>query len=457
MKVVKFGGTSVASGPQIEKLTNIVQEDSERRIIVVSAPGKRTKDDIKVTDMLIDLGEKCIKGQATDDALAAVIERYQSIAKELALPSAAIEEVEQDLHARVDFYNKADNDDQFMDQMKAAGEDNNAKLIAAHFSNVGIDAVYMNPKVAGLLVEGEPGDASVIPEAYEQLKALRDEERVIIFPGFFGYTEEGILTTFPRGGSDITGAIVAAGVKASLYENFTDVDSVYVANPNVIENPEEIHHMTYREMRELSYAGFSVFHDVALIPAFQHDVPVSIKNTNNPSSEGTLITARRKEENTYFPVTGIAADKGFSIIYVRKYLMNREIGFGRRLLEMIEEEGLSYEHLPSGIDDTSVIIRTSQFSIDSENRLINRIQNELGVDDCYIEHGFAMLMVVGEGMHETVGLASRATQAISGAGVNLEMINQGSSEVSLTFGVKEREADDALQALYKEFFAKVTQ
>ncbi|WP_042400885.1 aspartate kinase [Geomicrobium sp. JCM 19037] len=453
MKVVKFGGTSVASGPQIEKITNIVKDDETRKVIVVSAPGKRSSDDVKVTDMLIDLGEKCLNNEDTSDALAAVTGRYQSIAKELALPMTVIEEIEADLKERVMY--DADNSGQFMDQMKAAGEDNNAKLIAAHFNNIGLDAVYMNPKDAGLLVTGEAGDAQVIPKAYDQLSALQKEERIIVFPGFFGYTEAGVLTTFPRGGSDITGAIVAAGVNATLYENFTDVDSVCVANPMVIDQPEEIHHMTYREMRELSYAGFTVFHDVALIPAFQHDIPVSIKNTNNPSSDGTLITASRRKEDTYYPVTGIAADKGFSIIYVRKYLMNREIGFGRRLLEMVEEEGLSYEHLPSGIDDTSVILRTSQFSLDSENRLLTRIQTELGVDDAYIEHGFAMVMVVGEGMHETVGLAARATDAIAGAGVNLEMVNQGSSEVSLTFGVKERDADNALKALYEEFFARV--
>ncbi|SDI65912.1 aspartate kinase [Natribacillus halophilus] len=452
MKVSKFGGTSVATGNQIEKLTKIITDDPARRIVVVSAPGKREDDDVKVTDMLIDLGEKCLRGEATETAIEQSVERYRSIARELGIEGAIAEEIEADLQTRV-AYNPAD-EGIFMDQIKAAGEDNNAKLIAAHFNHQGINARYMNPRDAGLLVEGEAGNAHVMAEAYEELEKIRDYDEILIFPGFFGYKPDGQLVTFPRGGSDITGAIVAAGVNAELYENFTDVDSVCVANPKVIDNPEPIHHMTYREMRELSYAGFTVFHDVALIPAFRHGIPVSVKNTNHPEGEGTLITAERSEKHRKYPITGIAADEGFSIIYVHKYLMNREVGFGRRLLEMVEDEGISYEHLPSGIDDSSVILRTAELSLDSENHLLTRIQTELGVDDAYIEHGFAMIMLVGEWMDETVGIAARATGAIADAGINLEMINQGSSEVSLAFAVKERNCDETVKAIYNEFYAK---
>ncbi|MBB6449411.1 aspartate kinase [Geomicrobium halophilum] len=454
MKVAKFGGTSVASGGQIEKLTEIMQSDPSRRIVVVSAPGKRTDDDVKVTDMLIALGEKRIKNQSTNDALVHVIERYRSICAELGIEEKVMADIEADLEARVAF--NTEDEGVFMDQMKAAGEDNNAKLIAAHLNQSGFDARYMNPFDAGLYVDGEAGNAQVQSEAYEELAKLKDEDKILVFPGFFGYKRDGQLVTFPRGGSDITGAIVAAGVNAELYENFTDVDSVCVANPKVVDNPEEITHMTYREMRELSYAGFTVFHDVALVPAFRHGIPVSVKNTNNPEGEGTLITADRSKGNSY-PITGIAADKGFSIVYVRKYLMNREVGFGRRLLEMVEEEGISFEHSPSGIDDISVILRTSELSLDSENRLLTRIQTELDVDDTYIEHGFSMIMVVGEGMDETVGLAARATDAIAKAGINIEMINQGSSEVSLSFAVKERVTDEVIKAIYNEFYTKTTQ
>ncbi|QDI90625.1 aspartate kinase [Salicibibacter halophilus] len=452
MKVSKFGGTSVASGNQIEQLANIISADPERRIVVVSAPGKRDDSDLKVTDMLITLGEKRIKGESVEDVLAQVVERYRTIAQELGVEKTVMENIEADLQARAAF--SVEDEGVFMDQIKAAGEDNNAKLIAAYFHHTGMKASYMNPREAGLLVSGEAGNAQVLDDAYESLAELKDRKEILVFPGFFGYKKDGQLVTFPRGGSDITGAIVAAGVNAELYENFTDVDSVCVANPKVIDNPEEIQRMTYREMRELSYAGFAVFHDVALIPAFRHGIPVKVKNTNNPEGKGTLITAEKSEAHDLYPITGIAADSGFSIIYVRKYLMNREVGFGRRLLEMVEDEGISYEHLPSGIDDTSVVLRTSEFSLDSENRLLTRIQTEMDVDDAYIEHGFTMLMLVGEGMKETVGIAAQATKALSKVGINIEMINQGPSEVSLAFAVKERVGDEAIKAIYDEFYAK---
>ncbi len=339
-----------------------------------------------------------------------------------------------------------------MDLIKASGEDNNAKLIADYFQRIGLKASYVNPQDAGLLVSDEPGNAQVLPETFEHLAKLRETNEIIVFPGFFGYSKEGTLVTFPRGGSDITGSIVAAGTKADLYENFTDVDSVFAANPNVVDNPVKIKKMTYREMRELSYAGFSVFHDEALIPAFRNRIPVCVKNTNNPASSGTMIIAERE----YFlsPVIGIAADEGFATIYVRKYLMNREVGFGRKLLQILEDEGLSYEHIPSGIDDTSVVLRQHQLTDEIERRIIERIQRELYVDDVNIERNFSMVMIVGEGMHNTVGVAARATAALARANVNIEMINQGSSEVSLVLGIHSKDTDRAVRELYQEFLVE---
>lgn len=448
MKVAKFGGSSVASAEQIRKVAAIVSEDQDRKIIVVSAPGKRDKHDSKVTDLLIELGELSLATGEAEVELQAVLARYQSIAHELNLDSDIMSLIEADLRKRL--ATNRENPGVFMDSIKASGEDNNAKLIAAYFKSTGMNATYLNPKEAGLLVSDEPGNAQVLPEAYEQLLKLRDREDVIVFPGFFGYSPEGTLVTFPRGGSDITGAILAAGTEAELYENFTDVDSVYAANPNVVSNPVEIKRMTYREMRELSYAGFSVFHDEALIPAFRNKIPVCVKNTNNPSTSGTMIIAER--EYVFNPVIGIAADDGFSTIYVRKYLMNREVGFGRRLLQILEDEGLSYEHIPSGIDDTSVILRDHQLTEDIQERIVERIKTELHADDVYIEKDFSMVMIVGEGMHNTVGVSARATAALAKANVNIEMINQGSSEVSLVLGVHSKDADNAVQALYEEFF-----
>ncbi|KGA97089.1 aspartate kinase [Alkalihalobacillus alcalophilus ATCC 27647 = CGMCC 1.3604] len=451
MKVAKFGGSSVANANQIKKVAAIIQEDADRRIIVVSAPGKRDQDDTKVTDLLIDLADACLAGQNGERELTDVIIRYQSIAEELELNLQIIETIEADLRKRIS--HPKENQEQFMDLIKASGEDNNAKLIAAYLQSIGLHANYMNPKDAGLLVSEQPGNAQVLPEAYEHLKQLNDRDDIIVFPGFFGYSKSGTLCTFPRGGSDITGSILAAGVKADLYENFTDVDSVFAANPTVVKEPVKIKKMTYREMRELSYAGFSVFHDEALIPAFKNSIPVCIKNTNNPTSTGTMIIAERE----YFlnPVIGIAADEGFSAIYVRKYLMNREVGFGRRLLQILEDECLSYEHIPSGIDDTTIILRQDQLNPENEERIVKRISAELDVDDVHIEHDFAMIMIVGEGMHNTIGLVARATAALANANVNIEMLNQGSSEVSLGLAVNEKDTKASIKALYDEFFGGV--
>ena len=448
MKVAKFGGTSVASAEQIKKIARIIAEDKDRKIIVVSAPGKRFEDDTKVTDLLIQLGKTFLQKGDAKGELEAVVSRYAEIAGGLELSNEIVETIKKDLEARL--ASDTNNPEKFMDLLKASGEDNNAKLIAAYLQKIGMNASYVNPKEAGLFVSDEPGNAQVLPESYNHLYKLRDREGIIVFPGFFGYSKNGTLVTFPRGGSDITGSILAAAVEADLYENFTDVDSVFAANPKIVKNPVQIKRMTYREMRELSYAGFSVFHDEALIPAFRKGIPVCVKNTNNPSARGTMIIAER--EYYLNPVIGIASDSGFSTIYVRKYLMNREIGFGRRLLQIIEDEGISYEHIPSGIDDMSVIIRNHQLTEEKERRIIQRIKEELDVDDVYIEHGFTMIMIVGEGMHNTIGLAARATQALAKANVNIEMINQGSSEVSMAFGIREEDTVRAVSALYEEFF-----
>ncbi|WCN39470.1 aspartate kinase [Aneurinibacillus uraniidurans] len=448
MKVAKFGGTSLASAEQIKKVCSIVLADDTRKLIVASAPGKRHKEDTKVTDLLIALAERCLAGEAVEAALGAVVARYREIADGLGLDDEIVNIIEQDLRARMAL--DTGNPEMFMDALKASGEDNNAKIIARYLQSQGVNASYVNPKDAGLLVSDEHGNAQVLPESYNNLLALRDRDDVMIFPGFFGYAPSGEIVTFSRGGSDITGSILAAAVKADLYENFTDVDSVFAANPNLVENPEAIQDLTYREMRELSYAGFSVFHDEALIPAFRAGIPVCIKNTNNPSAPGTMIVFERKGNGN--PVVGIASADGFCSIYVSKYLMNREIGFGRRLLHILEDEGLSYEHIPSGIDDITVILKDAGFEGEKEARIVKRIKEELVVDDIVIEHDLSMIMIVGEGMRHNVGTTARAAGALARAHVNIEMINQGSSEVSMMFGVKAVEEQKAVQAIYDEFF-----
>ena len=451
MKVVKFGGSSLASGTQVEKVYNIVLSDPNRKIVVVSAPGKRHSDDIKVTDLLISLGEKTLNGTKAEDEFNTVINRYSSIADELGLSHMIIDEIKENLLSIM----KQDKKSSvlFIEAMKASGEDNNAKLIAAFFQHRGIEAHYVNPKDAGLFVTDEPGHAQVLPETYENLYQLRDRTGILIVPGFFGYNKAGDVLTFSRSGSDITGSILANGVKAELYENYTDVDAVYAVNPNIVKNPKGISELTYREMRELSYGGFSVFHDEALSPTFQAGIPVNVKNTNNPSAPGTKIVSER--ENTNGPVVGIASDDGFCSIYIGKYLMNREIGFGRRLLQILEDLNLSYEHLPSGIDDISVILREDQLNEEIEKEVLARIQTELQSDEVKITRHLALIMVVGEGMRRSVGTTARAAKALAEAHINIDMINQGSSEVSMMFGVRAEDEKRAVQALYNEFFAEV--
>ncbi len=449
LKVSKFGGTSLATAEMIRKVCDIVVADPQRRLIVVSAPGKRTKTDVKVTDLLIACAQGQLTAGSAEKEFNDLVARYREIVEGLRMDDAVVGEIAADLRQRI----AADvsSPEKFTDQLKAAGEDHAARLVAAYLRSRGTDAHYVSPKDAGLLLSDEYGNAQVLPQSYENLrKALVGAPGITIFPGFFGYSPAGDLVTFPRGGSDITGAILAAAVNADLYENFTDVDSVFSASPVVVDNPRAITKVSYREMRELSYAGFGVFHAEALAPVVKAGIPVCIKNTNNPSAPGTMIVPQRDNGNG--PAVGIAADRGFCSIFVSKYLMNREVGFGRKLLQILEEERLSYEHTPSGIDNISVILGEKQFTAEKEARVVARIRGELGADEVSVERGLALIMVVGEGMRRRVGVADRATAAFARAKVNIEMINQGSSEVSMMFGVKADEADNAVRALYQEFF-----
>ncbi len=448
MKVVKFGGSSVSNAEQITKVIDIVTADADRRIVVVSAPGKRHGGDTKVTDLLIALANTVLEGADHEVALQGVVSRYAEIQQDLNLPESVVSTIEADLRGRIE--TRGENHLQFMDTMKASGEDNNAKVVAEAFCKKGHPAKYVNPGEVGMLLSDEFGNAEVLPESFEKLSVLKGESDIVIFPGFFGHTRSGEVATFPRGGSDITGAILAAAVKAEVYENFTDVDSVYAMDPRIVPNAPAIDLMTYREMRELAYAGFGVFHDEAIVPAVHAEIPICIKNTNRPEAPGTMIVPERKYEQT--EVAGISSADGFCAIYIDKYMMNREVGFGRRLLQILEEEGISYEHTPSGIDNMSVILQSAELRADKEVGVVARIAAELTPDNINVEHGLALLMVVGEGMNYAVGMAAKATQALGDAGVNIEMINQGASEISMMFAVKDIDRKKAVHALGSAFF-----
>ena len=453
MKVCKFGGSSLADAKQLNKVMDIVLSDPARRIVVVSAPGKRYSDDTKVTDLLIELADKALKGEDTQDNVAAVVGRYAEIAKDIDLGDGIVTEIENDIKNRLSQVQSL-TQAEFLDLMKAAGEDNNAKLVAVAFEKRGKKARYASPKDTGLVLKGQFGDAELDTDSYSKLaRAFSNFDGIVIYPGFFGYTKDGKVATFPRGGSDITGSILAVAVCADVYENFTDVNSVYPCDPRIVEevkNGEGIPTMTYREMRELAYAGFGVFNDDAVIPAVKARIPINIRNTNDPSAPGTMIQqSRRVVPGT---VVGIASADGFCNIVVEKYLMNRQIGFGRRLLQVLENEGISYEHMPSGVDSQCVVVKNQYLPKDREHRIVQAIKKELDPDFVTVERDLTMLMVVGEGMCYTPGMLAKACLALASAGISMSMVNQGSSEVSFMLAIRTSDRDAAVKALYKSFF-----
>jgi aspartate kinase len=449
VKVAKFGGSSLASSSQLQKVIDIIRADSKRRAVVVSAPGKRFSGDIKVTDLLIQYAQAYLAKQPLEPIQSQILARYREIAAGFELPAADFKPIETHIlglpaqHYASDAY--------VLDAFKAAGEDNNAKLVAAILSHLGMPSHYLSPQESGLVVTDCPGDAQVLESSYQQLATFRKSKEILIIPGFFGYTENGAICTFSRGGSDITGAIFARAFKAELYENFTDVDAIYAANPGIVPHPEPIDHLTFREMRELSYAGFSVFHDEALIPAIEGGISVRVKNTNHPEKPGTLISAR-KIYDPKKPISGIASDKGFLGIYVRKYLMNKQVGFVAKILQILDENHVSFEHIPSGIDDVTIIIRESELTPDIEPKVLNEIRQAIKPDDLRVIHHYALVMIVGEGIQDHIGMMAKATTSIAQAGVSLVTLNHGASPVSIMFGIREKDTANTVRSLYKAFF-----
>jgi len=449
MRIVsKFGGSSLADANQIKKVCDIIISNKDRKLIVVSAPGKRFKNDVKVTDLLISLANTHIQGKDSSNEFKAVIDRFKQIAQDLNLDNELIDDISKDIFSKANA--PVSNKGKYMDAIKASGEDNCAKLVAKYLQSLGHDAEYINPGYAGLILSEEFGNAHVLPESYDNLAKLNENTSIKIFPGFFGYSIHGDIVTLPRGGSDVTGSILASAISADIYENFTDVDSVFAVNPNLVKSPHPINDLTYKEMRELSYAGFGVFHEEALTPVYYKGIPVHIKNTNNPSAKGTTIHMGINIENRN-PVTGIAGDKGFCSIYIRKYLMNREIGFTRKILQILEEENIPYEHIPSGIDDISIVLRDKYLSIDVERKIIKRIK-KLGTDEVHVTRHQALVMIVGEGCLNNSQTFAKASKAFADNNIIIKMINQGSSKVSIMFGMDEKFYEEAIVALYKTFF-----
>ncbi len=451
-KVCKFGGTSVATTEKIQQIEHILSQDTTRRCVVLSAPGKAPGASTKVTDLLIAVVKKRIDGSDAKTELDSVRKRYCEIYVPLGIAEAKVLEAVSILEKRV-AASTADSA-KYRDAVVATGEDLSARLFAEYLSCKGTKAVYISPQDAGLIVTANFGDAQPVEGAYERLAKLaaKCDEAIVIFPGFFGFTEAGDIATFSRGGSDLTGAILAGAMDAVEYENFTDVDGIFSANPNVVADPVLIPALTYREMRELSYMGFNVLHEEAVRPVMARKIPIRLRNTGNLKNEGTLIVSERLPGER--DIIGIAGGGRFCSFNLQKFLMNREKGFGRRLLSIFEDMGLSYEHCPSGVDNISVVIDQDQLRPESVNNLLRTIEEQLAPDEIKVEFGIALIAVVGEGLLHKVGVLGQAANALSRAGVNIKLANQGSSELSMIFGIDAIDEDRALNALYAEFFSK---
>lgn len=448
MKVAKFGGSSLASANQLKKVFNIVASDSERKIIVVSAPGKQDPKDTKITDALITYHDTFVTGGDVRQIQNWIIKRYQDIAEDLDIHNKIMEQIKESILSLTE--NQIEDNPFLYDTFLAAGEDNNAKLVAEYFRSNGLMARYMHPKTAGLFVTGEPQNARILPSSYDKLEKLIEYEGVLVIPGFFGITAEGDICTFSRGGSDITGSLIAAAVGAELYENFTDVDGIFAAHPGVVDKPHSIKELTYKEMRELAYAGFTVLHDEALIPAYRGKIPLVIKNTNNPDHPGTKIVLERKEIKS--PVVGISGDGKFVSINIAKYLMNREVGFGRKVLQILEDLNIRWEHMPTGIDDLSIVIREHELTPIKQDEIVNQLVHNIEVDQLSITKDLSIIMIVGENMKSHIGVTATAAKALSDNQINITMMSQGSSEFSIMFVVKSKDEKKAIKALYDAFF-----
>lgn len=445
----KFGGSSLASASQIEKVKNIILDDHNRRYVVVSAPGKAKESDKKITDMLIALSSAIINHLPAQNLISEITERYATIAEDLGLEDDYEQIVREDLMDRIE--RNKNNFVRLTDSLKAAGEDNHAKLIAHYFQAEGIHAEYVSPEEIGFYLENHKGVVRPIPETYENIREnLLQRSEIVVFPGFFGLDKEGNVLTFTRGGSDISGSILASALHVDKYENFTDVDAVYSVKPSLIDNPHPIEEMTYDEMRELAYTGFTVLHEDALEPVRRNNVPLQIKNLDSPNASGTMIVGKRTDFDGI--LTGISGKKGFCVLHVEKYLMNQEVGFALDVLKIIAEYNVPFEHMPTGIDSLSIIFRDDVFTPDKERLIVSRILTELEVDACYVTHDLAIIMAVGVAMKNAVGVLAKAVQALSEAGINIELVVQGPSEISILFGIKDTLCNYAIRELYKVFF-----
>ncbi|NLM37150.1 MAG: aspartate kinase [Firmicutes bacterium] len=435
IKVAKFGGSSLANASQFRKVRNIVEADPTRRYIIPSAPGKRDKHDHKITDLLYKCHVLAQKGQPFTEVFALIKERYLTICTELGLSldlQADLDEIEARIKAGAS-----------ADYTASRGEFLNGKILAAYLGFAFVDA-------ADVIFFDAEGRFNAVKTQTVLSRELARYPRAVI-PGFYGSTAGGQIHTFTRGGSDITGAIIARGVNAALYENWTDVPGFLMADPRVVKNPKPIREVTYRELRELAYMGASVLHEEAIFPVREAKIPINIKNTNDPEAPGTLIVSDNGNYRPPGSITGIAGRKGFTIIAIEKTLMHSELGFGRKLLSVIEDHGISFEHMPSGIDTISLVIADNQLNPNKLDQVLADIDHVCKPDSIEVIKDIALIATVGLGMAYTPGIAAKLFTALAAGGVNVRMIDQGSSEINIIVGVENKDFEEAMRRIYNAF------
>lgn len=433
-KVVKFGGSSLADAKQFKKVADIVLSDPTRRFVVASAPGKRFVEDIKVTDMLYRCYELASEGQNFDDEFQAIKDRYNTIIADLAIKDFSLEDEFEIIKGA--FSHMAGRD-----YAASRGEYLNSKVLAKYLGFDFIDA-------AKYIFFDELGSFDWDKTAEKLAPKLASTNKAVI-PGFYGSMPNGTIKTFSRGGSDVTGSIVARAAEAKIYENWTDVSGFLICDPRIVNNPEAIKTITYMELRELAYMGATVLHEDAIFPVRAAGIPVNIKNTNCPQDRGTMIVSETAEPCEHI-VTGIAGKKGMSVINIEKDKMNSEIGFGRNVLRALEKSNVSFEHMPSGVDTMSVVIQTDKLA-GKETAILDEIRSRVHPDQLYIESNMALIAVVGRGMKSARGTAAILFTALAEARVNIKMIDQGSSELNIIIGVAEEDFEVAMKAIYNAF------
>ncbi len=432
-KVVKFGGSSLANAEQFQKVGDIIRSDESRRYVVPSAPGKRFSADTKVTDLLYTCYDKAEAGEDFTDALTEIKGRFYEIIKGLNLDLFLEEEFRQ---IEADFKAHAGNE-----YAASRGEFLNGKVMAAYLGYEFIDS-------ATVIRFDKNGNFDADKTDKLLSKRLQKCERAVI-PGFYGGMEDGTVKTFSRGGSDVTGSLVAKAIHADIYENWTDVSGFLVTDPRIVDNPAVIETITYRELRELSYMGATVLHEDAIFPVRKEGIPINIRNTNRPEDKGTFIVESTCRKPKYV-ITGIAGKKGFCSINIEKSMMNSEIGFGRKILQVFEDQGISFEHVPSGIDTMTVYVHQDEFE-EKEQQVIAGIHRAVQPDFVEMESDLALIAVVGRGMKSQRGTAGRVFSALAHAHVNVKMIDQGSSELNIIIGVENRDFETAVKAIYDIF------